>query len=275
MTAKPNVLSVLVLLLAAARTGHADAAKDFSTGSSVVVDVGTVVIGSPRTSSGSRVLAKARDSLDFTLRAEDIGLKLPVTIHFRGRSLGGGWVEYEIDDRYEKPIDLGKGHYLSRIAGHVYMRAHAIRGREKQTLGNTRLAIAGTSYVTAYGDWGEYSVPITRLALRGGVPQPALQKLALGGGLVCSGKETTHYPFAISLAGEATASGAYVELTVPRGAGLHLPPGIVILPGKQSALVDAYIQPEYVGTAHVTAAAGGVVQSLDVVVHPSGDCVRR
>lgn len=266
---------MLVLLLAAARTGHADAVKDFSTGTSVVVDIGTVVVGSPRTSTGSRAIAKSRDTLDFAMRAEDIGLKLPVEIHFRGKSLGGGWIDYEIDDTYARPIDVGGGHYLSRIAGHVYMRARPLRGSQQQTLGNARLAIAGTSYVIAYGDWGAFPVPITQFALRGGVPQPALEKFAAGGGIACSGKATTHYPFAITLAGEARASGAYVELKTPHDAGVHLPPGIVILPGKRSAIVDAFIQPGFVGASRVTASAGGVVQSLDVVVHPSGDCERR
>jgi len=194
--------------LAAAHTAHADAVKDFSTGTKVLVDAGTVVVGAPRTSTSTRQIAKATNTLSFALRAEDLGLKLPIAVNFRGEPLGGGWIKYEIDDVYSTPIDLGHGHYLSRITGRVFMRAVPVRGADSQTYGNTRLAIAGLSYATAYGDWGQYMVPITELDLRGGVPQPALGDFAKAGGTVCSNAKTrTHYPFAISLAGAAKAAG--------------------------------------------------------------------
>jgi ATP-dependent RNA circularization protein (DNA/RNA ligase family) len=62
-------LSLLVLSLAAARTAHADAVKDFKAGTVVKLDAGTIVAGYPRVASARSPSAKVRDSFDFTIAA--------------------------------------------------------------------------------------------------------------------------------------------------------------------------------------------------------------
>jgi hypothetical protein len=191
----------------------------------------------------------------------------------RRRSLGGGWIEYAIDNRYDRPIAVGDGNTLSRIAGTVRMRVEHVRGDWPQTYGNARLATSATSYVTAYGTWGEYRVEVKELALRGGVPQPALARVTSGSALVCSDPtKTTKYPLTITLADYARGTGASVDLKAARGSGVAVPPGIVILPGKRSANITATIKPAFAGTAQITVASGGVEQSINVSVHRSGDC---
>jgi len=266
-------LLLLVLSLTVARAAHADAVKDFKAGTTVKLDLATVVAEFPRVAEGTRSVAKSRDSFDFTIAASELGLKYPVSLTLRGRSLGGDRIEYAIDNRYAQPIDLGGGNTLSRVAGTVRMRVAHVRGDRAQTYGNARLALDGTSYVTAYGTWGEYRVLVTQLALRGGVPQPALSRVAAGSARVCAvPNRKTKYPLTITLGGDAKGTGASVDLTSARPSGVGVPPGIVILPGKRSATMTATVKPGFVGTTQITVASGGVEQSIDVTVYPSGTC---
>lgn len=262
-----------MLSLVAARTAHADAAKDFKAGTVVKLDVASTVAGAPRTSTAPRPIAKARESFDFTIAASDLGLNYPVSITLRGRSLGGGWIEYAVDNRYSPPISVGGGHTLSRIAGSLRMRVAHVRGDWPHNYGNARLTTVGTNYVTAYGDWGELRVALTELVLRGGVKQPALARISPSTTRVCSDPiRKTRYPLTVTLLDTAKGTGASVDLKSPRGSGVGLAPGIVIRPGNRTANITGTVEPGFVGTAHITAASGGVEQSIDISVYPSSNC---
>ncbi len=266
-----------LLLLAAARTSHADAVADFTSGTAVRVAAATVDLGDgPRSSSGSAAIAKRSGTLDFTLQASDLGVTLPLTVHLRGSTRGGGWIEYTINDVYSPPVKLGDGHSVSSVTGHLYMLALPLPGRASHEVGNVRLLIAGASNLIAYGDWGKVPIEITKLDLLGGVAQPPLDSFVDPTRLViCSNKVASAHTFALSLVNVAKATGAAIELKTPRDAGVRLPSGIVVPAGRRSATVTARIEPNFVGRVRLTAAAGGVARSLDLVVHPLGDCPRR
>ena len=266
-----------LVLLAAAHTAHADAVGDFKTGTAVMLETATVNLGDgPRSSSGSGVITKRGGSFDFALQASDLGVNLPITIDLHGRVMGNGWIEFTVDNTYSPRVDLGAGQWLSRVTGRIYLRAFPLPGREKSEVGNVRLHIARASHLVAHGGWGQLTIAIDELTLQGGVPQPPLAGLAdASRTVICSNKMPTYHMFVVSLAELATASGAAVELKTPRGAGVHVPSAVVVRGGRRSATVTARIDPSFVGTVRLTAAAGGVARSLDVVVRPPIDCALR
>ena len=266
-----------VVLLATARTTHADAVADFKTGTAVALTSATVdLTGGSRASSGSRVIEKRGGSLDFDIQASDLGVSLPITLHLRGRVLGGGSIAFDIDQAYSPRIELGGGHWLSRVTGRLYMLALPLPGTAKHSVGNVRLQIARASSVTAYGDWASMVIAIRRLDLLGGVAQPELDGFwDPNRTLLCSSKVAAKRTLSLSLADVATANGAVVQLKNPRDAGVRVPSGVRVRAGRRSATVTARIEPNFVGTVRLTAAAGGVARSIDVVVHPQADCLFR
>ena len=72
--------------------------------------------------TGSAVIAKKAGTLDFAIQAADLGVKLPVTVHLHGRAISADMIDYAIAESYPK-IDLGGGHYLEGLDGHVYVLA--------------------------------------------------------------------------------------------------------------------------------------------------------
>jgi hypothetical protein len=156
------------------------------------------------------------------------------------------------------------------------MRAVPLQGTERPAVGNVRLILVKAGSLVARTDLGEVAIVIDQLAIQGGVVQPPLADLKdATGTTLCSDRVATYHDFAVALADLATASGAVVDLRAPRGAGLHLPAGVGVRTGRQSATVTARIDPDFVGRVRLTAAAGGVERALDVDVRPSGECPRR
>lgn len=270
-------LSPFLALLATAGAAHATPVDDFKTGTAVLVESATVDVGNgPRTTSGSGLITKQGGTFMFALRAADLGVELPITIHLRGSVTTGGWIQLDVDNAYSPPIDLGGGHRLSRVTGRLTMRALPRDGSERHEVGNVRLQLAAASSLVAHGDWGSVTIAINKLQLLGGVPQPPLTSFANPStALICSSGVPTYHTLAVGLIDVATASGASVELDSPQGAGVRVPNAIVVRPGYRTASVRARIEPNFVGTVRLTASAGGIARSLDVTVHPSGDCARR
>jgi hypothetical protein len=265
-----------LLLAAAANTAHADAVTDFKTGAAVKISTATVDLGDgPRSSSGSSVLAKRAGTLDFDLQASDLGAKVPIRVHLRGTAGSAGRIDYSIDQTFSPRVDLGGGHWLASVTGRLSMLALPLPGRTKQDVGDVRLAIAGPSSLVAYTDFGKITIAITKLDVLGGVVQPPLDTFAdPNRTLVCSDKVATTRLLAVSLSSVARGTGAAVELKGPRDAGVRVPSGVVVHTGSRSTTLHAHIEPNFVGTVRLTATAGGIARSLDVVVHPRGDCAR-
>ena len=278
---KPHPLHVAVLaVLAAGRTASADAVDDFQAGGVVAVASATVDFGrGPKTSTGSAGIRKVAGTLDLVLQASDLGVDLPITLHLRGTVLRDRQIAYTIDETFSPAVDLGDGTKLARLTGQFYVRAAPVPGTAKQDLGNVALRLDGQdsrSALTAEGTWGRLAIAIGQLELLGGVAQPPLAAFVDAAGVtICSDRIATTHIFEVSLSGVATANGAVVELSSPFGAGVHLPGGIVVRAGNRSASVAARIEPNFVGTVRLAAAAGAAVQALAVVVHPHGDCGRR
>ena len=254
-------------------TAGADPIADFKAGTAVRVATAIAEVGDGTRTSSSVAITKPAGTFDFTLDAVDLGVKLPIALHLHGKDVGGGWIEYTVDEVYKPEIDLGEGHWVSGVTGRLYLRASPLPGSLKHDVGNVRLQIARASSVTAHGDWGQLTIAIAKLDLFGGIKQPPLESFFDPSKTrICSGKEATKLALVVSLTDAAKATGASVELRGPSGAGVGLPGGIAVAAGKQSAIVTARIQPNFVGTVRLTASAGGIARPLDVVVYPSGDC---
>ena len=267
----------LLAVLAAGRTARADAVGDFQAGGVLAVASATVDFGGgPKTSPGSGGIRKQAGTLDLVLQGADLGVDLPITLHLRGTVLRDRQIAYRIDETFAPALDLGGGTTLARLSGNLYLRAAPLPGTATHDVGNVALRLAGRSALTAEGTWGRLEIAIGQLELLGGVAQPPLAAFVdRSGATICSDRVATTHAFEVSLSGAALANGAVVELASPFGAGVHLPGGTVVRPGQRTASVAARIEPNFVGTVRLAAAAGGSVQALAVVVHPYGDCGRR
>jgi hypothetical protein len=110
-------ISVSLVLLAVA-TAHADPVADFRAGTGVVVRKATVGVGGSFTSTNIAVRKKS-GTLDFELRAADLGFDLPITLALHASSVENGRIHYVVDQTYAPPLDLGDGHWMSSITGTV------------------------------------------------------------------------------------------------------------------------------------------------------------
>ncbi len=230
--------------------------------------------------SGSRSvtnvnLSKRPGSLDFDAPASAIGLQVPVTLHLRGTALRDGWIHYTIAESYSPPVNIGAGHSISSIAASFDAQAMPLPATTRQTHGNVVLSAFGRNTVTARLEFGTLSVPLTRLAIVGGIVQPALYSFVdPSRTTICSSRISTTHAFSINLADLARGNGATVALTAPSTGGVHVPAGITVGAGQRSVTLNARIDANFVGTVRLTATAGGIARSLGVVVHPSIDCLR-
>jgi len=266
-----------LLVIAAAGAAHATPRDDFQAGTAVMVVSSTVDVGNgPRTSSGSGVIAKQGGTFDFALRASDLGVELPITINLRGTALANGWIQFDIDNTFSPPVDLGGDQTLSRVTGRLTMRALSLPGSQRHDVGNVRLQLTGASNLIAHGTWGTVTIAIDSLHLRGGIPQPPLDGfINPSTSPICSNRVPTYHTLSVSLTGLASATGAAVQLDEPDSAGVRLAPIVLVRPGQRTANVTARIEPGFVGRVRLTAAAGGISRSLDVDVRPYGTCGGR
>lgn len=276
MKARTLLLPSLVLV-AGAHATRADAIDDFAAGATVRVESATVDPGGgPRSSTGSGAIGKRAGSLDLVLEAADLGAKLPLALHLRGTRLRDGLIRYDVDDRFEPPIDVGDGHVLVAVRGQLTMRAQPLAGRHRPTVGNVRVVLAGDSRLVARTDLGELPIVVDALAIQGGLRQPPLAGFRdPSDALICSDRRATDHTLEVKLADAATATTAVVDLTTERGSGVHVPGGVIVPRGHATARVPVRIDPDVVGRVRLTAAAGGEVQELVLDVHPADDCARR
>jgi hypothetical protein len=272
MNARHLFFSSLVLF--ATTAARADNVDDFDAGTAVVLEAATVDTGNgPRTSAGSGRIAKASDTLDFALHASDLGVELPLVVHFRGSRLSARRIEYEVGETYAPPVELGGGLRVTGLSGRLTMRVVALPGREAADPGNVRLILAAPTTVVAHTSAGDVSIQIASLAVQGGVAQPPLVVFRdPNADPICSDRVPTYRDLEVSLVGAAQASGAVVALTRPFHTAVGLPPAVVVRARRTSAIVRLRIEPGFVGRVPLVAAAGGVARSLDVDVRPAGEC---
>jgi hypothetical protein len=270
MLTKFSAAALAVAFVASAHVAHADPIADFRAGTAVHVRLATMDYGTGPRTNGNVRLAKRAGSLDFDLAARDVGLAIPVTLHFRG-SVIGGQIVYTIDDRFSPAVDVGNKQRLSRVTGRFVVAASLIPGAQNQRDGSVRLlSVDGSGYLDAFGDWGTRRIALTELDLIGGVPRP-LTSFTNSGGRVCSDRVRTKHMLSVTLAAEAATSTIVDLASWPRG-GVLLPSVVLVPAHRRSAPVEAFIDPDFVGTVHLTAASGGVTRSLELVVHPHRDC---
>lgn len=273
MNARHLCLPVFVLLAGGA--AHADPVADFQAGAAVRLERATVDLGNgPRSSSGSDVIGRRAGALDLTLEAAHLGVDLPIALHLRGTALGGGVIEYAVDEAYAPAVELGAGQTLAGVTGHLYLRAVPLGGGEAHEVGNVRLRIARASALVAHGSFGSLTIPVTELDVQGGIPQPPLHAFDAGA-TICAARTATDHVLTVALIGDATASGAWVALRGPRGAAVRMPAAVLVRAGARTAAVPVRVDAGYSGTVRLTASAGGVRRALDLVVHPRSACERR
>lgn len=273
MNARPLLFTSL-LLFTGARAAHADRIADFAAGTAIVVETTTVDVGNgARTSAGSGRVAKAAGALDFALHAADLGVDLPLVIQFRGARLPDGRIAYTVDETYAPAVELGGGVGVTGVSGRVIMRVISLPGAEAPDPGNVRLLLAAPATLTAHTSAGDVAIAIAKLAVQGGVAQPPLAAFAdPGTAPICADRVATYRDLTVSLTGPARGTGAVVALTRPRQTAVRLPPGIVVRAGRTDATVRLRIEPGFAGRVRLTAAAGGVVQPLDLVVRSADAC---
>jgi hypothetical protein len=267
MLTKPSAAALAVALVASAHLAHADPITDFRAGTTVHVRLATM---DSRTTGDVR-LAKRAGTLDFDLAATDVGLAVPVTLHFRG-AVTGTRIVYTIDDRFSPAVDVGNQQRLSRVTGRFVVEASRIPGAQNQRDGSVRLlSVDGSGYLEAFGDWGTRRIALTELDLIGGLARP-LASFTNPTGRVCSDRVRTKRLLSVTLATDVPPTETIIDLASrPRG-GVYLPSVVLIPPRQRTAPVEAFIDPDFVGTVHLTAASGGVTRTLDLVVHPHGAC---
>jgi hypothetical protein len=273
MLSKLARAALAMALVAAARPAQADAVDDFRNGTTILLRMVGANAGNGVRAGGGVAIGKAAGTLDFALAATDLGMPVAITMHLHGSSLGGGRVVYTVDDSYSPAVDIGGGHSLTQITGTLVANVARLPGTATPQIGDVRLLIRPSSYLYATGDWGTQTIAITNADLIGGIPQPSLSALVENGDyLVCSDSVETTQPLAVWLADVAQTGGAAVDLKGPFHGGVALPRSVVVPPGKRSVVATARIAPNFVGTVHLTAAATGVTQALDLTVHAHADC---
>ena len=266
--------AIAVALLAAARPARADAVTDFKNGTQVWLRTGTAEMnGDGGRTTGDALITKTGGTLDFTLRASDLGMPVSVSIRLRGASLGGGHVLYTFDDIYTPPISIGGGQVVSRLTGQVNAVITRLPGTAPPRIGNARLTLSGASYILAYGTWGTRTISIPQLDLIGGLPQPGLDAFVDNGErLVCSDTVETTQPLAVWLEDPAPIGGAVVELEHPFLGGARVQQSIIVREGRRSANVPVRVAPNFVGTVRVAAAASGIARNIDLSIRPRSEC---
>ena len=272
----------LVAMLAVPGAARADVTSDFQNGSSIFIVHSRVRTGSVATRRTGTRIPKPAGALSFTVDVADLGVDLPIEVHLEGKSRGGGLIEFTFDDAYPEVDITGRGDMLlTRATGSVLVRLATMRGADAPTChgidcgGNVYVNVVSGS-ATAYGSWGSTTFTIDEAFGVGGVPRPRLGQLTPPPPTrnsqgtytlpLCSSSTPTIARFGIWLGAPAPEGGARIDVTTPSPSTLRL------AAGARSTVVGVKVPASFVGTLRVTAAAGGSVQSHDLVVRPASEC---
>ena len=264
-------LVALAVTLAAGSTVHADPITDFKNGPTVWVRTVTVSLAGSAGRATGIAITKPAGTLDFTLDATDLGLPLSVPIQLHGVVIGGGQLQFTVDDVYSPAIELGGGHSLSRVTGQLNAFAARLPATSTSRHGNVKLTFADSSYFVVHGSFGSLTIAVAHAELIGGIVQPPLESFTTRA-LVCSDTVDTSLPFTVQLTEAARIDAAPVALENPSHDGIRLPSIVGVAAGTRSTIVNAKVVADFVGTVRVTAAASGVTRAIDVVVRPRQDC---
>ena len=259
----------LIALASMTTSALANPVDDYKASTALWLRTATVVREGSRTETDA-TLRKAAGSLDFTLRAADLGFPSTQALQLRGAIMTGSQLLFTVDQRYSPALALGNGVTLSRITAQLNGQASWLPGVVASTKGNVRLALHSSSYVVVQGNFGTQTIALVNTELVGGIVQPALASITPPV-LVCSDTHDKLVPLTVQLGGPARGRFAPVELTSIGGA-LRLPHVVGVKAGVRTAIALGMIKANFVGRARVVASAGGVSKALDVVVRRRQDC---
>jgi hypothetical protein len=271
-----RVLGALAIFagLCATSPAHADPISDFRFGTTLYLRSATANLEGNRTATGGIPLSKPANTLNFNVTAASIGLSLPITLHLTGTPVGGDLVRYTFNETFSPAIDIdGHGHLLTSATGNVYAKFSAVPGLQT-AIGNVLIeSVPGISFINATGDWGTKTIFIEGASFYGGFLPATLKSFVQSDwDPVCSDTVPVQVPLAVNLNNPAPPTGQWVFLTSAYHLGLSVPAIVVISPGKTSKVFNATVAPNFHGTVHLTAAAGGGQGTLDVEVGLHHDC---
>jgi hypothetical protein len=276
-----TLAAVAGVLLVASATAHADPLTDFSIGTNVYVRNGSATVAGYTHSVSGIALTKPTNTLSFSVNANAIGVPLPITLALTGTDMGNGNVTFTFDQSYAGVgLPLVDGLHLTRATGTIYAVASYIPGNTgpfcngAACLGDVYLDIVSPlSTIHATGDFGDQYISIDYAQVIGGVQPPHLQSFYYPGGApICSQPTATTVPLTVRLASPAPSTGTQVLLHSAYANGVTLPVLQEVASGKDSTTVAATIQPNFYGTVHLAAAAGGAESFLDIDVLHQHDC---
>jgi hypothetical protein len=271
-----RVLGALAIFagLCATSHSHADPISDFSFGTTLYLRSATANLDGHRTATGGIPLSKPANTLNFNVTAASIGLSWPITLHLTGVPIGGNLVRYTFSETFSPAIDIdGHGHMLTAATGNFFAKFSTVPGLQT-AIGNVLIdTVPGLNFVNATGDWGTKTIFIEDASFYGGFLPATLKTFVQSDwDPVCSDVTPVQVPLAVNLNNPAPPTGQWVFLNSAYHLGLAVPAIVVISPGKTSKVFNATVAPNFHGTVHLTAAAGGGMGTLDVEVGIHQDC---
>lgn len=273
---RARVLGALATMagLCIASSALADPVSDFSFGTTLYLRSATANLDGNLTATGGISLTKPANTLNFSLSASDIGLALPITLHFVGNPIGNNVVQYSFNEVFSPGVDIdGNGHLLTAASGFIFAQFSAVPGLQS-AIGNVVIDVMpGASLINATGDWGTKAILIQNASFYGGFLPASLKSFVLSkADPICSDTAPVEVALAVNLNNPAPPTGQWVFLTSAYHQGLAVPPIVVIQPGKTSKVFNATVAPNFVGIVHTTAMAGGGIGTRDIEVDTHHAC---
>jgi hypothetical protein len=259
-----RVLGVAVGLCASS-AALADPIDAFKSGTTLRLRFAKVQADHHRWAASGISLIKAADTLDLDLRATDLGVPLPTTIHLRGDLIGNGIVVYSFTWSGIIPVDRERT--LTDATGALFARVSAAPG--DRSTGTVAVdVLPSLSTITLTGNWGKTLVTVEQTSLDGGFPPAPLARYArTESAAICSSpRSPVSLPLYVEIDGVAPPWGQWVFLKSSDHPGLALPAIVPIPAGKRSNVFHGTIAPSFAGTVHTIAQASGREVSLDLHV---------
>ena len=275
-------------VIGGARFAHADAAHDFKNGTSLYIKYASAHFDDEFSNEAAVLASKPAGTLDFALPASAIGVQLPITLNLHGTILSSNRVQFTFNDSFGSGVDItGAGDMLTSADGTVVVQTTLMPGADgpqcdhTSCIGDVYLDLeSGT--VNAHGTFGNKVITIDEAFGIGGVPRakikgvfpppPAEDAHGAYDLPFCTSSVKQHAPFLVELETPAPTGGTRVDFSWPAGGGVAFPNTVIVPGGKDAVTVDMTVGANFVGTVHVTAAAGGAGASTDFTVAPASAC---
>jgi hypothetical protein len=270
-------LLAVILAVFAARGALAGPVEEVRAGSGVRFLSARALFEGTTFSTGSWVLPKLPGTLDLWVPLATVGLAHPQVVHLVGHQ-SGTTLTWTFDETLAPDLVSGSTH-IQRVWGQIVAQAQLIPGATpcagascaadvQLTPGpGSSIQVSGCAD-TFVGCWGfSKSISVAGFLALAGLPRPQLTSLVVDlPASGCSSAGEVHAPGTVQIAAPAPASGAVVTVWSTDPVGVQVA-SVTIAAGHQTGSFTARVAPNYVGSARVTAAAGGFSQSVLINRH--------